>query len=75
MQVIANRRQRGVERMGIACDIRDPNIHYARLAVSLGVYAEGPIERQQDLRPALARAIKVVKGGAPALIDVVSQGR
>ena len=75
MQVIANRRQRGVERMGIACDIRDPNIHYARLAVSLGVYAEGPIERPQDLRPALARAIKVVKGGAPALIDVVSQGR
>jgi acetolactate synthase I/II/III large subunit len=75
MQVIANRRQRGVDRLGIACGISDPNINYAGMARSLGVYAEGPIENPKDLGPALRRAIAVVKRGEPALIDVVSEGR
>jgi thiamine pyrophosphate-dependent acetolactate synthase large subunit-like protein len=75
MQVIANRRQRGVDRMGIACDIVKPNIDFAGMARSLGVYAEGPIENPKDLGPALKRAIAVVKKGEPALIDVVSEGR
>jgi acetolactate synthase-1/2/3 large subunit len=75
MQVIANRRQRGVDRMGIACDIVKPNIDFAAMARSLGVYGEGPIENPKDLGPALKRAIAVVKKGEPALIDVVSEGR
>jgi acetolactate synthase-1/2/3 large subunit len=75
MQVIANRRQRGIDRVGIACNISDPNIDYARMAKSLGMYGEGPIENPKDLGPALKRAIAVVKKGEPALIDVVSQGR
>jgi acetolactate synthase I/II/III large subunit len=75
MQVIANRRQRGVDRLGIACGISDPNINYAGMAKSLGVYAEGPVENPKDLGPALKRAIAVVKKGEPALIDVVSEGR
>ena len=75
MQVIANRRQRGVDRMGIACDIVKPNIDFAGMARSLGVYAEGPIENPKNLGPALKRAIAVVKKGEPALIDVVSEGR
>jgi thiamine pyrophosphate-dependent acetolactate synthase large subunit-like protein len=75
MQAIANRRQRGVDRVGIACAITNPNINYAVVAKGLGVYAEGPIENPRDLGPALKRAIAVVKKGEPALIDVVSQGR
>ena len=75
MQVIANRRNRGIDRLGIACGIDNPNINYAMMAKSMGMYAEGPIENPKDLGPALKRAIAVVKKGEPALIDVVSQGR
>ncbi len=74
-QAVANRRQRGVDRVGIACAITDPNINFAAMAKSVGVYAEGPIENPKDLGPALKRAIAVVKKGEPALIDVISQGR
>ena len=75
LQAIANRRQRGIDRVKIGCAITDPNINYAMMAKSLGVYSEGPIENPADLGPALKRAIAVVKKGEPALIDVVSQGR
>jgi thiamine pyrophosphate-dependent acetolactate synthase large subunit-like protein len=75
LQAIANRRQRGIDRVHIGCAIDNPNIDYATLAKSMGVYAEGPIERPDDLGPALRRAIAVVKRGEPALLDVVSQGR
>jgi thiamine pyrophosphate-dependent acetolactate synthase large subunit-like protein len=75
MQNVANRRQRGIDRIGIGCNIRDPNIDFATVAKGLGVYAEGPIENPRDLGPALKRAIAVVKRGEPALIDVVAQGR
>jgi thiamine pyrophosphate-dependent acetolactate synthase large subunit-like protein len=75
LQVIANRRQRGIDRVRIGCSIDDPNINYAAMAKSLGVYGEGPIENPRDLGPALKRAIAVVKKGEPALVDVVSQGR
>jgi thiamine pyrophosphate-dependent acetolactate synthase large subunit-like protein len=75
MQVIANRRQRGIDRVHIGCNIDDPNIDYAMMAKSMGVYAEGPIEKPIDLGPAIRRALAVVRRGEPALIDVVSQGR
>ena len=48
---------------------------YAKLAQSLGWYGEGPITNPNDLGPALARAIAVVKKGQPALVDVVTQPR
>jgi acetolactate synthase I/II/III large subunit len=75
MQVIANRRQRGIDRVHIGCNIDDPNIDYAAMAKSMGVYAERPIENPRELGPALKRAIAVVKKGEPALVDVISQGR
>jgi acetolactate synthase I/II/III large subunit len=75
LQVIANRRQRGIDRVHIGCNIDDPYIDYAMMAKSLGVYGEGPIENPRDLGPALKRAIAMVKKGEPALVDVVSQGR
>jgi acetolactate synthase I/II/III large subunit len=39
------------------------------------MHAEGPIADPKDLGPAIQRAITVVEGGDPALIDVVTQPR
>jgi acetolactate synthase I/II/III large subunit len=75
LQAIANRRQRGIDRVHIGTTITDPNIDYAQLAKGLGVFAVGPIDKPQDLGAALKKAIAVVKRGEPALVDVVSQGR
>ncbi len=59
----------------IGTTIQDPPIDYAKLAQSMGVHAEGPIEDPAQLGPALARAVAAVKRGGPALVDVVCQGR
>ena len=75
MQAIANRRQRGIDRVRIGCRIEDPHINYAEMARSMGMHGEGPIENPRDLGPALKRALAVVRKGEPALVDVVSQGR
>jgi thiamine pyrophosphate-dependent acetolactate synthase large subunit-like protein len=75
VQMMANKRNRGIGRAHIGNTITDPNVDFAKLANGLGVYAEGPITDPKDLAPALKRAIAVVKRGEPALVDVVSQGR
>jgi acetolactate synthase-1/2/3 large subunit len=75
LQRMANRRQRGITNAGIGTAITDPNIDYATLARSMGVYAEGAIENPRDLGPALERAIARVERGETALIDVVTQPR
>ncbi len=75
VQRMCNARNRGVDRGTIGSELTDPNIDYAKLAQSLGVYAEGPITSPADLGPALKRAIAVVKRGEPALVDVVTQVR
>src|SRR5438309_3853058 len=75
IQRMANRHQRGVENAGIGTTILDPNIDYAKLAQSMGWYAEGPITDPKDLGPALKRAVDVVKRGQPALLDTVTQPR
>ncbi|MEO7744502.1 MAG: thiamine pyrophosphate-dependent enzyme [Usitatibacter sp.] len=55
--------------------IDNPAIDYAKLAQAQGVWAEGPITDPAKLGAALQRAVAVVKGGAPALVDAVCQGR
>ncbi len=75
LQRMANRHNRGVDRAHVGTAIRDPDIDYARVAQGLGVHAGGPVENPKDLAPALERAIAVVKGGEPALVDVVTQPR
>jgi acetolactate synthase I/II/III large subunit len=75
LQRIAQRNQRGIERAHIGTTIDNPNIDFATLAKSMGVYARGPIDNPTDLGPAITRALEVVKRGEPALIDVVSQPR
>jgi acetolactate synthase I/II/III large subunit len=70
-----NRMNRGIDRASIGNEIAEPNIDYAKLAQSMGVYAEGPIQTPKDLAPAIKRAIAVVKRGEPALLDVLIQAR
>jgi thiamine pyrophosphate-dependent acetolactate synthase large subunit-like protein len=51
-------------------------VDFAALARSFGVHGEGPIEDPADLRPALERAVRVVKRERrPALVDVITQSR
>jgi acetolactate synthase-1/2/3 large subunit len=75
VQRMANRHNRGIDRAHIGTTFEDPNMDFAKLAQSMGVYAEGPITDPNELAPALRRAIAVVKRGEPALLDVVTQPR
>ena len=75
VQIMADRHSRGIDRAKIGTAIDDPDINYAKLAQGLGHYAEGPITDPKDLRPALQRAIAVVKKGEQALLDVHTQPR
>ncbi|MFY9532040.1 MAG: thiamine pyrophosphate-binding protein [Candidatus Acidiferrales bacterium] len=75
VQRMADRHNRGLNRAGIGTTIQSPNIDYAKLAQSLGVYGEGPITDPKELGPVIRRAIDVVKRGEPALVDVVTEPR
>src|SRR3989449_6373490 len=73
LQRMAGRHQRGIANAGIGTTILDPNIDYAKLAQSMGWYAEGPISDPKDLGPAIRRALAAVDRGEPALLDAVTQ--
>jgi thiamine pyrophosphate-dependent acetolactate synthase large subunit-like protein len=77
LQRMANRYQRGAtaDRTHIGVTIEDPNIDFAMMARSMGVYGEGPITEPKDLGPALRRAAERVAKGEVALVDVVTQPR
>jgi acetolactate synthase-1/2/3 large subunit len=75
VQMMADRHQRGITQAGIGSVLVDPAIDYAKVAQGLGLHAEGPISDPDDLAPAIRRAIEVVRGGNPALIDVLTQPR
>jgi thiamine pyrophosphate-dependent acetolactate synthase large subunit-like protein len=75
VQIMADRRNRGIDRANIGTTITAPNIAYAKLAQSMGMYGEGPISDPKELGPALKRALDVVNRGEPAVVDVVTQPR
>jgi acetolactate synthase I/II/III large subunit len=75
VQRMADRHSRGTDRARIGTTLTDPNIDYALLARSLGVWSDGPISDPAALGPALREAVAVVKRGEPALVDVVAQPR
>ncbi len=69
-------RNRPVETTGIGSHLDNPAIDFAKMADSYGIYSEGPIQRPEDLRPALQRALKIVKEKhLPALVDVITEVR
>jgi thiamine pyrophosphate-dependent acetolactate synthase large subunit-like protein len=75
IQRMANRRDRGPDNARIGSVLTDPPVDFAAVAKGMGMWAEGTITEAKDLAPALARALKVVKGGAPALLDIHTQPR
>ena len=75
VQIMADRHNRGIDRANIGTTITAPNIEYAKLAQSMGVYGEGPISDPKDLGPAIKRAMDVVNRGEPAVVDVLTQPR
>ncbi len=64
-----------VERAHIGMDLCNPDPDFAGLARAMGWYAEGPIDKGKDIKPALKRAIERVKAGQPALVDTITQKR
>jgi acetolactate synthase I/II/III large subunit len=75
IQLMSNRRQRGITDTGIGTTLVDPVIDFAMLARSLGVWGTGPVSDPAAVQPALQQALAVVKAGRPALVDVVTQPR
>jgi acetolactate synthase I/II/III large subunit len=72
---IAAHRGRPVDRKGVGTQIVDPAVDFATVARGFGISAEGPIEDPAKLGPAIERALQIVKGGRPALVDVVTKPR
>jgi thiamine pyrophosphate-dependent acetolactate synthase large subunit-like protein len=56
--------------------IEDPEVDFAQLARSMGMHGEGPVQKPNELKPALERALRVVREQRrPALVDVVTADR
>jgi acetolactate synthase I/II/III large subunit len=73
---IAAHRGRPVKNASIGTRIEDPGFDFAKMAQSMGAYAEGPILKSSDLEPALRRALHVLKTERrPVLVDVHTQNR
>ena len=71
--VVAKARGRPVENKVVGIRIDDPAPDFARIAEGFGVHAEGPIETADAVGPAVRRALRVVKDGRPALVDVITR--
>ncbi|MGZ5042133.1 MAG: thiamine pyrophosphate-dependent enzyme, partial [Usitatibacter sp.] len=72
MAAVHNRRP---DQAWVGTVIDNPAIDFAKLAQSMGVWAEGPVEDPAKLGETLKRAVAIVKTGQPALVDAVCQGR
>jgi acetolactate synthase I/II/III large subunit len=72
---VAEARGRPVENKTIGIRIEDPNVDFGAMARTYGCWGAGPITEPKDLIKTLREAVKVVKEGKPALVDVVCQMR
>ena len=73
---ITNIRQRSLDNVGVGVSLERPATDFSMLARSFGLYGDGPIVDAEEIRPALARGLKVVKEERRlALIDTVTQPR
>jgi acetolactate synthase I/II/III large subunit len=76
VQRMALQRQRGIDGQAKTGNtFEDPDIDFATMAKSMGLWSSGPISEPNDLATAIARALDVVKQGEPALVDVICQPR
>jgi thiamine pyrophosphate-dependent acetolactate synthase large subunit-like protein len=71
---IAAERGRGAAARYEGAGLRDPDVDFAALARSFGVWASGPVTNTDELESALTDARAVVASGRPALVDVLTTG-
>ena len=72
---MAQLRGRPVENKIYAIRIEEPEVDFATTARSFGIWSVGPITEPGELPKVLGDALKVVKDGKPALVDVVCEMR
>ncbi len=71
---VAITRGRPVENKLVGMEMAKPPVDFANLARSFSLHGEGPITEPEQIRPAVDRAIKVIKEEKrPALVDVYMQ--
>src|ERR1051326_2921640 len=70
---VAKARGRPVENKVVGIRIDDPPPDFAKIAQGFGIQAEGPIDSADAVGPALRRALRTVKDGRPALVDVITR--
>lgn len=71
---VALARGRPPEKKVVGMRMEKPPVDFANLARSFGIFGEGPVSEPDKIRPALERALRVVKDeGRPALVDVYIQ--
>ncbi|HEU5465059.1 MAG TPA: thiamine pyrophosphate-dependent enzyme, partial [Candidatus Binatia bacterium] len=68
---MAKWRQRPVENKGIGIRIDDPAPDLAAISRALSVDAFGPITEPDQLGSTLDKAIAIVEGGKPAVVDII----
>lgn len=66
------RRRGHKEMVEVGTSINEPDVDFGDLARAFGVWAERPVRQTSELKRSIARAIDVVGGGRPALVDVVT---
>jgi acetolactate synthase I/II/III large subunit len=72
---MARLRDTDVAKAHIGMDLSGPEPDFATIARGMGCYGVGPIGEPGEIRPALEAAIREVKAGRPALVDVITQHR
>jgi benzoylformate decarboxylase/acetolactate synthase-1/2/3 large subunit len=70
---IARLRKRDTKLAVTGTLLADPCIDYAQMAKSMGIKGIGPVERSEDIEPALLEAIEVIENeGRAVLVDIVT---
>ena len=73
---VTRMRERPLDNIGVGVSLEHPATDFGMLARSFSLYGEGPIVEPEAIRPALDRAIQVVKQERrSALVDIITQPR
>jgi acetolactate synthase-1/2/3 large subunit len=72
---MAQLRRRPVENKIYGIRLEQPEVDFATTARSFGVWSTGPVTEPAALSGVLREALKIVKDGKPALVDVVCEMR
>jgi thiamine pyrophosphate-dependent acetolactate synthase large subunit-like protein len=69
---LSKRRKRPTENAELGNLFENPTVDFAAMARSYGMHAIGPVTDLSSLDKALGEAIRIVEGGSPVLVDVVT---